>query len=176
MVICLYRGVCNICEAKQIILNQTAGGLAAFPQAGGIRVCDRAQDVNFPKFGELVPEDATAYMRNQRTHGEGRPGIVNNTNLRPLIEYTTNENVASNFGVLGYFEIHVDSCYLEPNAGGGNERSIFCVSSACVEFLQFTPNRLSRTLSGQDLENLNLFINFLREKNIERLPYVWKRQ
>lgn len=149
----LYRGVCNIYEVDQILTNGTIGGQTTFEDTinpSGKKVELKTEESNKrgeTKFSSLIESSVGVYKRYQGgTGGENLPRIVNITSLRPLIEYTTDQSVATRFGLLGVITVIVDTIFLEPVKPLGPEYGVFCVSNGILDKVsfQFNPEAFTR--------------------------------
>lgn len=166
----LYRGVCNIYEALNILKNHTAGGQTNFDVGdSGIELLEGA-DVSQgqTRFDQL---DAKACICSQRgTCGERYPRIVNIKQLRPLIEYTYDKSVAIGFGLLGVITISIDDIFIEPSPAG-REMGAFCVSNANLHGFRFELSRKSL-----ECELVSIFLTQLKKIGIllENGVYIWQ--
>lgn len=135
----LYRGVCNIYEAIQILLNHTIGGQTCFdPGETKIKLLDGASpEQGKTRFIDLDPETVDAYIKEQSgSAGEGMPHIFCSTQLKPIIEYSSARCVAEGFGQLGTLEVNVNEEFVRKSKIGP-EMSVFCVSNANVHRIYF---------------------------------------
>ena len=142
MTVQLYRGISNEYEYNMIVQERTAGGQRTFndnvdPSYPNIYLKMGAK--NPPRFSDLDNPSLETFRSYQAgTGGERFPQITNIPKLRPIIEYTTNSELAFNFGLYGCVKIEIAEEYCENNGQPtGLESSVFCISCASITLLNF---------------------------------------
>lgn len=170
----LYRGISNTYEAEHILVNKTVGGQIIFNANNTlVRLKNNANiQSGMTRYADLVEQSTEEYMGEVRENpNEGIPSVFTLNNLRPLIEYSFSENIASGFGMLGLVKVEIDTQYISNvrRVRNRNEESVFCVANAPVISLYFTISRFN-----VNVDRKTDFINRLNREHNITFPYRYK--